>query len=501
LYKTFSLLFLISIGLRAIDVVKNLYIASKLGVTYQADVFLSLASLPDSLLVLFGLDSLKGIINSEYSSEINKSQYNISESFNNLFRLLLVIGAIITVLILVFRVELIKLLLPGFADERLTLAVYLSVFILPVFFIKPVSALLSAYYNSVKQYYIPVVPQVLVSLSILFFVYFPILGTDVIVNIAYGFLIGSYLYFIVLILPQIFNKKIHFFKLLELDKLSRKIIKTCFMMFVVVMTNQIYLFTKNFFVSYFDDGSLAAINYGTSLPTFISSLTFTVVFGIILNNLSKLHSLNLVEDANKLLSNTINSIIYIYIPIVVIMFLFNINILNILYLRGNFDSHGIELTSNPFIWESLSLIPFVLFIMPVAMYLAYKDYKKYSKIGIIVYVAGILFNFILTKIFGYYGISIGTFINYSFMAFMLIYFSKTLSLKLKFDISDSFKLIFLGTVLTAVTYFFKIYVLDIYLIGTGISALLIGSIFVFLLYYITTVILKINYLNKIKLIF
>ncbi|HMQ68756.1 MAG TPA: lipid II flippase MurJ [Ignavibacteria bacterium] len=496
LFKTFSKLFLISIALRAVDVFKNLYVASKLGVSDQADVFLSLSTIPDSLLILFGLDSLKGIVNSEYSSELNKTDYNINESFNNLFRGLLIIGIAITAVILIFRKELLSILLPGFTGERLTLALTLSLFIFSVFFMKPVVALLYAYYNSIKKYYYPIVPQVLVSLSIIFFVIFPVFSSELIINIAAGFLIGNILYFLVLILPQISKNSIEWFTPLRLDDLTKKILNNCMILFSVVVINQIYLFTKNFIVSYFDEGSLAALNYGTSIPTFVSSLTFAVVFGILLNNLSKLHSMNLVEDANKLLSNTINSIIFIYVPVVIVLVFFNINILNILYLRGNFDSNGINLTSNPFIWESLALIPFVFFIMPVAKYLAYKDYKKYSRIGILVYLAGIIINFSLVKIVGFYGVSVGTFVVYSLMAFSLIYFSDSSTEKI--HINDSFKLILIGAFIALITYLLKKYVIDGMLVKNSIYELIAGTIFVFITYFFISVIFKLNYLNKLK---
>ena len=75
LLKTFSLLFIITLVIRFIDVVKNLYVASKIGVSDVSDIYLALIVIPDSLIVLIGFDTIRGVINSEFSGikDINTS--------------------------------------------------------------------------------------------------------------------------------------------------------------------------------------------------------------------------------------------------------------------------------------------------------------------------------------------------------------------------------------------------------------------------------------------
>ncbi|MBK8553748.1 MAG: hypothetical protein IPL53_22935 [Ignavibacteria bacterium] len=345
--KTFSLLFFISICIRLVDVFKNLLIASKLGVSDEADVFLAISSLPDSLLILLGIDSIKGIVNSEYSFEINRNPENVKESLNNLLKILLIVGFLFSLLILLFRNELINLLLPGFTENRFILASSISLVIL-LFFFKPVQALIGSYYNAIKKYYYPVIIQVSVSILIIISVFLPYIDNEILNNISYGFLLGNIVLFLFLFFRKSVTENIKLNFDLKLDNLSKRIIKNCIILLGVVIINQIYLYSRNFFASYFSDGSIAALNYGSSIPMFISSLTFNVVFGVLLSNLSNYHSNGSEDEARQLIKNTINSITYIYVPIVIIFCIYKINILNILYLRGNFDEKGIELTSLPF---------------------------------------------------------------------------------------------------------------------------------------------------------
>ncbi|MCI0448510.1 MAG: hypothetical protein L0Y79_01840, partial [Chlorobi bacterium] len=49
IYKVFSGVFLITILLKLLDIGKNLLIASKLGVSSHSDIYLSIISIPESL--------------------------------------------------------------------------------------------------------------------------------------------------------------------------------------------------------------------------------------------------------------------------------------------------------------------------------------------------------------------------------------------------------------------------------------------------------------------
>lgn len=496
LIKSFSLLLIISLCVRFVDILKNLLLASKIGVSDQADVFLSISALPDSLLILFGLDSIKGIVNSEYSYEINNKSERVRESLNNLLKILLIIGFLITSLILLFRVELINLLFPGFKGNKLLLASSISLIILPVFFLKPVQALIGSYYNSLKMFYYPVVVQVSVSIMIIISLFIPYINNDILNNISFGFLLGNLILFLLLLIRKEVYANIRIDLNIKIDSLTKKIIRNGIILFAVVVINQVYLYSRNYFVSYFSDGSIAALNYGSAIPMFISALTFNVVFGVLLNNLSIYHSSNANSEAKHLIKNTINSLIYIYIPIVVIFCVFKINILKILYMRGKFDENGVELTSLPFFWESLSLIPFVFFIVTVAVYLGFKKYRKYSYIGVAVYSLGIFINYLLTNYFGFYGVSMGSFAVNSIMAISLIYFSRNVFESSFREFSDSFKLILIGIIVSIMIVVIKYSVLDVYFLKDGFSSLVTGSFITIILFLISTLIFRVNYIKK-----
>lgn len=417
IFKTFSWLFIITFIVRLLDVVKNLIIASKVGVSGSADVFFALQFIPEYLVVLLGIDTLKGVVNSEYSTlNQNRKSDIVNKSFANIFSYLFVLSLLLSVLILIFRNEMISLFLPGLSNESYQTAVMISVFIFPVFFFKSIITLIHPYLNSNRKYYLPVITQIILTLSIIFFIYFPVGNKELVYNISIGFIVGNFLYLVIIFLPvyPVLLKNIkNFFKF---NDVTRKIIKGCLTLLLLSVVNQLYLFSRNYIASYFPEGSLSSISYGYSIPYFVSTFTFNVVFSVLLTHLSSVEekSDNTESPAivrEKLIFNTMFSIYYLYIPIVILFVTFSEKILTIVFMRGNFDLDGIEMTAKPFIWESLSLMTYLLYIIPVILYLSLKQYKKLMIIGSTSFFLGILLNYLSSLIFGYYGISVGNFIT------------------------------------------------------------------------------------------
>jgi putative peptidoglycan lipid II flippase len=490
-----------------VDVLKNLFVASKIGVSDLSDVYLSLIIIPDSLMVLIGFDTIKGVVNSEFSSlDIKKDINKIHDSFKTIFTYIFITSTVVVAIMLLFRVEIISNLLPGFDAEKRNLAVDLSLFVFPVFLCKALIALFHSHLNSLKKYYYPVIPQIMVTLCILFFVMMPYFKNIIIYNLGIGLLVGNLFYTFILFIPIVKEMKFNLINF-KINELSRKIFLSCISLLFFVVINQTYLFSRNFIVSYFPDGSLAALNYASSITTFISALSFSSIFGVLLSNLADNLSVNAdkktIEESSKSFYNTMLSLFYIYIPIVISFVLFHNDILSLLYLRGKFDAEGIKLTSLPFIWESFALLPFVFYIVPTALFLATKQYKKLTIIGVSVYLLGIILNISFSYIFGYYGISISSFVTSLIYAIFLMKGSQVLLRKPHFFTKD-FLLISLSGIITFLFSYLAGYFLSIELSDDFVKLVLIliaKVTFVFIVFIFISHTLKVNLAMKVKQIF
>ena len=408
IFKSYSILLLLTLLIRLLDVAKNLFVASQIGVSLNSDIYLSLISIPDSIMVIVGLDSIRGVLNSEYSSIYSKNEKHlIINSISNLLKIVFWISLFLVSLMLLLRTSLIDALLPGFTEPKKILSYQVAFFIFPIFLFKSLSSIAQSVFNSIKKFYFPAIIQVVISISIIISIFLPYINDNIIFNLSLAFLIGNVLVFFLLIfrLVKEFDISFNIFKI-NFDFLSVKILKSSLSIFILAVFNQLFILSKNYFVSFFPDGSISAVNYASSAGQFISMLTFNVVFSILVSDLSSMFTTDKLINAKKIFFKTFNYLAYLYIPLIVILIFFNNEILQLLYLRGNFSQSGIDAIRTPFYWEALNLYPFLLYIIPTALFLAKKKYMVLTYAGSISFLIGIGLNYLGVTYLGYYGVTV-----------------------------------------------------------------------------------------------
>jgi putative peptidoglycan lipid II flippase len=496
-FKSYSILFFITIVIRLIDVAKNLFVASQIGVSSNSDIYLSLISIPDSILIIVGLDSIRGVLNSEYSTIYSKNESHlIVNSVSNLLKIIFWISLTIVVFILIFRNSLVDVLLPGFSESKKILSYQIAFFIFPIFLFKSLSAIINSVFNSIKKFYFPSIVQVVISVSIIASIFLPYLNGNIIFNLSLAFLIGNVMVFLLLILKLRKSFKISFnIFSFKLDSITVTILKNSFSIFVLAVFNQLFILSKNYFVSFFPDGAISAVNYAASVGQFVSMLTFNVVFSILVSDLSSLFTTSKIKSAKDLFFKTFNSLAYIYVPIIIILILFNDEILKLLYMRGNFSLKGVEAIKLPFLWETINLYPFLLYIIPTALFLAKKRYMVLTYAGSISFFVGIILNYLGVKIFGYYGVNVAMVCVSIIYGVTLLYFSRYIIGKILKNLRMYFIYLLIGIITFLFVYLLNIVFPspDFYTLKYFILKLTIGGTAVFLLYFLISLLFKIHY--------
>jgi putative peptidoglycan lipid II flippase len=465
---------------------------------------MSLVSIPDSLIVLVGLDSVKGVVNSEFSSIYARDKnQELWSSFNNIFNIIIWVSFLLVSIIIIMRVNIIEILLPGFNSEKSNLAVSISLIIFPIFFFKALIGTLQSFFNALKRFYFPVAVNIIPSLFMIISIYLPYYRNELIYNLSFSSLLSNV---IILVLTLILTYRIGgkiYFKKIQFDDKTKRILKGCFSIFMLLIAEQLFNLSKNFFASYFGDGAISSLNYARTIPNVLMGFIFATIFSVLLSNLSSKLEVEKKINSKKIFVNTILGLIFIITPLIVILILNDKEVLTLIYKRGNFGLDAINLTLKPFKWEVLSLISFVLYIIPTALYLAKKKYSMINRIGSSVYVLGIFINFILSRFYGYYGISIATFITTFIYAFFLIFYSQKFLGSYKHEIIIFTKIILSGFITTIILFVFKkLFIVDVdYTLINTILYLIISSAIITIIYLILTYILKVSYLSSIKLLF
>jgi putative peptidoglycan lipid II flippase len=264
--------------------------------------------------------------------------------------------------------------------------------------------------------------------------------------------------------------------------------------------NQIFIVSKNFFASYFGTGAISSLNYAGYLPVNISSFIFAVVFSVLLTKLSASFATEKKSDTKKLFFNTLLGLLFVLIPVSAFFILFKFELLKLIFLRGNFDIDGINKILIPFFWESLSMITFILFIVPTSLYLAKKKYFLMSKIGSIIYIFGVLLNFILVRYIDFYGVAISQFVVGFLYGFFLLYFARKFLGRFGIYFWHLFMLFVSGIITLIICFFCKEYSVSFFNLDSIAGSVLFLTVNILLLaviYLAVSKVFKVNYLEKI----
>ncbi len=456
-YKSYTIILLISIAIKLFDVLKNILVASHLGVSTSADIFMGIISIPDSLIVLVGLDSIKGVINSEFASmESTERKEKVVDSFSNIFSIISLVSIFLVIIFIIFRAQIIDILLPGFSPQKKEIAYEIALIIFPVFFFKSLTGMLQAFMNALKKFYYPTILNSLTTFLMIASIFLPYYKNDLIFNLSFSVIISNILIFLfsILFLQRIIG--LVKFKKIVLNAETKKILKGCTSLIFLLLTEQLFNVSKNFLASYFGEGAISSLNYSRSVSLVVMGLVFSSIFSVLLSNMSSMFASEIKIKTRTLFTKTLIGLMFVVVLLVVIFLISGREILSILYLRGKFDLHAVNMTLKPYTWEVLSQLSFVMYIIPVALFLSKKKYFTLNIIGSSVFISGILINILAVKIFGYYGISIANFFVTSVYALLLLYNSRFVFGKYKAEAKILFKILLSGFITLSIMYLIKI---------------------------------------------
>lgn len=497
--KQFSIIFLIVILSKLVEAVQRLIISYKFGISDYSDIYWSLINIPDYIIILSGFTTLNGVVNSQYSElHVKGDEKVFADSLSNLFSLLVVVGIVISALIMVFNSLLVKALLPGFNDDKFLKAVSVALIIFPIFFFKSFSVFFTSALNSVKSFSFPAVMQMLLPVIVIASVFLPYINGKLIYNLSYGNLLGNLIIFFLLFL--ILKKRVKGFglKLPKVDEFTRKVLLGCGATFLPVLVQQVFILSKNFFASQLEDGAISTLYYSGFISNIISIVIFTSSFNLVLNKLTISFTVEQKAKTKLFFTDTVLTFLFYLMPVIIFFLLFNYELISLVYFRGNFTVADIQKTSVPFVWDSLSLFNYVIFIMHTTLLLSKKKYKTLSYIGIPVFTLGIILNFTLSKYLGYYGISVANFFVTFIYLVCFLYASRKIYGHINVLLLKIFKLVITSVFIFGLLYFVKNYLVFTFFASNqlldDIAKMIVYFIAIGGMYVLITSLMKVNYL-------
>jgi putative peptidoglycan lipid II flippase len=395
--------------------VLQMIIAYYFGTEFERDAYFIAIAIPSYISSIFigsfGVIFLPKI--TQIISEDNKEL--VSEFISTTFCLLAILLLIIIALCTSFSVEIISFFAPNFNSSEIEFTSHLLTIVIPSIFFVVLTCLLGALYQIDHKFIRPALLPIFS--SVIGVVFVTALNDKIgVLSLAYGFLTGSILSMI-LVWPITLKYNLKF--LININNINVSyFFKTAMPLFLSGILFRSTVVIERMIASNLTEGSVSYLGYANQI--FMAFLAITVS-GIAVTSfpvMSKLWNDGNEKEIEDFLSQNIQIILIISIPILISVVFFGDIFVKIIFERGAFDSVSTISVSKALLWSMGAFLCQGLgsVIMKV-FYLSGKTITV-SVISIFELCLFFILSLILSKRFGYIGLAMALSIS-SFIAISL----------------------------------------------------------------------------------
>lgn len=397
---------------------RDIVLAQTFGAGEITDAYLTALNIP---VVLFdGISAALGttFIPIYFKIKSSKGQEEVNKFTSNILNIVIIISLIFVLLGVIFAPYIVKIFAVGFKGDVFDLTVnYSKILIFSMVFIA-INGLVSSYLVASGNVYISGAITIPFNIFVIIAIIFASVTESYVM--VYGTLI-AYIVQLLFQLPLLIKKGYKHRLTVNLrDENIRQILFLVIPVFIGSYINQINAVVNRTLASTLDSGSITALNYANKLNMFAVGVIAVAISTIMYPILSKLAS----EGNKKLfkinISKSINMIVIIMLPIMVVMTTFSTEIVKVLFEGGSFNSHDTYLTSTALFFYSIGILAYGLKELLAKSFYSLQDTKTPVRNATISVVINIVFSIILVNIMGIGGLALASSISATVTTMLLL---------------------------------------------------------------------------------
>ena len=397
---------------------RDIVLAQTFGAGEITDAYLTALNIP---VVLFdGISAALGttFIPIYFKIKSSKGQEEVNKFTSNILNIVIIISLIFVLLGVIFAPYIVKIFAVGFKGDVFDLTVnYSKILIFSMVFIA-INGLVSSYLVASGNVYISGSITIPFNIFVIIAIIFASVTESYVM--VYGTLI-AYIAQLLFQLPLLIKKGYKHRLTVNLrDENIRQILFLVIPVFIGSYINQINAVVNRTLASTLDSGSITALNYANKLNMFAVGVIAVAISTIMYPILSKLAS----EGNKKLfkinISKSINMIVIIMLPIMVVMTTFSTEIVKVLFEEGSFNSHDTYLTSTALFFYSIGILAYGLKELLAKSFYSLQDTKTPVRNATISVVINIVFSIILVNIMGIGGLALASSISATVTTMLLL---------------------------------------------------------------------------------
>ena len=397
---------------------RDIVLAQTFGAGEITDAYLTALNIP---VVLFdGISVALGttFIPIYFKIKSSKGQEEVNKFTSNILNIVILISLVFVLLGVIFAPYIVKIFAVGFKGDVFDLTVnYSKILIFSMVFIA-INGLVSSYLVASGNVYISGAITIPFNIFVIIAIIFASVTESYVM--VYGTLI-AYIAQLLFQLPLLIKKGYKHRLTVNLrDENIRQILFLVIPVFIGSYINQINAVVNRTLASTLDSGSITALNYANKLNMFAVGVIAVAISTIMYPILSKLAS----EGNKKLfkinISKSINMIVIIMLPIMVVMTTFSTEIVKVLFEEGSFNSHDTYLTSTALFFYSIGILSYGLKELLAKSFYSLQDTKTPVRNATISVVINIVFSIILVNIMGIGGLALASSISATVTTMLLL---------------------------------------------------------------------------------
>lgn len=349
-------------------------LASCFGAGDELDIYYTAFRIPDFITMVLIMGSISAAITPIFTQYLVRSREEAFKFLANLLNLFLFFLVIISLILVIFVPHLIKIIAPGFGNEKKELTVILTRIMLLSPFLLGIGNILSSILCVFKRFLIASLTPIMYNLGIIFGILFfvPLVGLK---GLAWGVVMGGVFYILIQI-PTLLKIGFRPTKIFNFqEKGFQEVVKLTLPRSIGLAASQINLIVMTAIASTLASGNIAVFNLAESLSrpllNFIGISFSTAAFPSLALAFSK-------KDKEKffaIFSETFSKILYFILPSSLLLFIFRNIIVEIILKVGKFGLIDSRLTSACLGLFSLGLFAQSLVLLLAKVFYALHDTK------------------------------------------------------------------------------------------------------------------------------
>jgi putative peptidoglycan lipid II flippase len=385
---------------RFLGLFRDRLLASTFGAGQELDAYFLAFRIPDliyGILIMGGVSVIFLPVFAEYFKKSEKEGWFLSNIVLNCFLVLLIVVCGILAL---FTPWLIKLIAPGFDLTQKELAVSLTriMFLSPIFFgLSSIFSGILHYFNRFLAYSIaPILYNLGIILGIVFFV--PVFG---VIGLVYGVILGAFSHWVIQ-LPAAYASGFRYVPVFNFKYPGLlKIFKFMTWRVIGASVYNINLIVITAIASTLAIGSIAVFNFANNLSHFPIGIIGASFAMAAFPALSRAWAAGAKEEFLENFSSTFRQILFLVIPVSLLIFLFRVEIVQLILGAGRFGWQEAQLTSASLGLFSLGIFALTLVPFLLRIFFSLQDVKTPTIVGLIYMALTVITSFFLVWILGF----------------------------------------------------------------------------------------------------